>query len=520
MNNFLTLLKISIKTNLSSSQNFSTRKKAGNTAVLAILIVIMGGYAFLLAYQMGKQFSANGMENLLMLFAIIGSVFFTFLNSIISSFHFIFKSKDQDLLLSMPIPVTQIFLAKALSMLALLYIYVAPVYIPFFIAYFIFAGVNAAMVIYAILGFFLTPLFAFAIGLIIGMLLNSMNSLRAAKPLYIIFMIAFIVLVMIISGNPTAAMNYLSGNSQNIISTAGIVYFPYYLLSKAIQNSSFLNFLAFFAINIVPIGVLVLVSSKYYVKLTSFFARGQKTKKFEYKESVNNNVMGVLVKKELKRLISSANYLINSCIGPLMLIVLVVINMVSGAISEMLGEQITVMAVLYIAFTTLLNSPLAVSISLEGESFWIYKSMPIKPSQILNAKILMQLIIFLPLSLIGMVLFVIVFKIGISGIIMLALFTIIINLFGAMLGMTIGLKKYNLHYTNELQIVKQSSAVFITMIVGLIISATIFVPYLFIDKYIPETWYVLIINAILAIITFIMYQKLMSITTEDFNKIN
>jgi ABC-2 type transport system permease protein len=201
VDNFWALLKISFKTNLTSAQSLSTRKKTGSAAVLIVLVVMMTGYMFVLAYQMGKSFAENGMADLLILFAVIGGVFFTFINSIISSFHFIFKSKDMDILLAMPIKTSIIVSTKMLSVLALLYIYIAPVYIPFFTAYFIFAGVKFSMIVYAVLGFFLTPLFAFALGLLVGMLLNSLNSLRFAKPLYLIFMLAFIVFVMVISSN-------------------------------------------------------------------------------------------------------------------------------------------------------------------------------------------------------------------------------------------------------------------------------------------------------------------------------
>ncbi len=520
VNDFLALLKISFKTNLTSAQAFATRKKGASTAALILLMAIMTGYMFALAYQMGKSLAENGMEEMLILFAVIGGVFFTFLNSIISSFHFIFKSKDQELLLSMPIPQYKIFLTKTLSVLALLYAYVAPIYVPFFVVYFIFAGVNAAMVIFSLLGFFLTPLLAFAIGLLIGMLLNSLNSLRFAKPLYIIFMLAFIVFVMIITSNPAQTMAFLYGNSGRITNIVSAVYFPFYLLSKAVRSNDILAFLGFVAINAVPITLLVMVCFKHYVKLISFFSRGVKTKKFEYKESGGSTLMGILLKKELKRLTYSTNYMINSCIGPLILIIIVVINLFNGALSNAMGAPIIVVAMLYISFTVLLNSPLAVSISLEGETFWIYKSIPVQPIEIINAKLLMQLIIFLPLSFAGLILLSIVFKISAIGVIMLVLFTLAINAFGATLGMTIGLKKYNLHYTNELQVVKQSAAVFITMLIGLLVAATVFAPYLLLGKYIGETWYVLIMTALVSVAAAVMYFKLASVTAEDFNKIN
>lgn len=520
MDNFWALLKISFKTNLTSAQSLSTRKKTGSAAVLIVLVVMMTGYMFVLAYQMGKSFAENGMADLLILFAVIGGVFFTFINSIISSFHFIFKSKDMDILLAMPIKTSIIVSTKMLSVLALLYIYIAPVYIPFFTAYFIFAGVKFSMIVYAVLGFFLTPLFAFALGLLVGMLLNSLNSLRFAKPLYLIFMLAFIVFVMVISSNPEQAMSFLSGNSSNIINVTGVVYFPYYLLSKAIKEGNILYFLAYGAVNIVPIVLLVALCSKYYVKFASFFARSQKARRFEYREAASTNIMGTLLKKELKKLVSSTNYLINSCIGPLILIVIVVINMVNGALSAMIGAPITVVAMLYISFTVLLNSPLAVSISIEGESFWIYKSIPVRPLDIINAKLLMQLIIFLPLSIAGMILLCVAFKVGLSGIIMLFLFTVAINAFGATLGMTIGLKKYNLHFTNELQVVKQSSAVFITMLVGMLVAGTVFAPYLLVAKYLSEIWYGAIMTSFIAIAAGILYYKLSNINSEDFNKIN
>jgi len=324
---------------------------------------------------------------------------------------------------------------------------------------------------------------------------------------------------MVISSNPQRAMEFLSGNTDGIINVSGAIYFPYYLLSKAIKEGNVLYFLAFGAINLLPIGLLAALCSKYYVKLVSFFSRSPKTRKFEYKQATSAKLMIVLLKKELKRLFFSTNYLINSCIGPLILIVLAIINMVNGAISGMLGAPVTVVAMLYISFTVLLNSPLAVSISLEGESFWIYKSIPVSPADIIRAKLLMQLIIFLPLSFVGTILMCIALKAFALDIVVLLLFTVVINVFGAVLGMTVGLKKYNLHYTNELQVVKQSSAVFITMVIGLLTAAAVFAPYMLLGKYINEIWYIAAATVALAVTAGIMYAKLTNISSEKFNKI-
>ena len=113
-----------------------------------------------------------------------------------------------------------------------------------------------------------------------------------------------------------------------------------------------------------------------------------------------SSVGAALLKKETGRLFSSATYVMNSFMGGIFAIicaVMVVLNsdiikeLVSDLVSSELlsGSEGAVCAIAVMAVTVFINSmnvPSAASISLEGKTLWILKSMPVTAKEVLTAK--------------------------------------------------------------------------------------------------------------------------------------
>ncbi len=98
----------------------------------------------------------------------------------------------------------------------------------------------------------------------------------------------------------------------------------------------------------------------------------------------------------------------------------------------------------------------ATSISMEGKNWWILKSLPLTAKSILDAKILMNLLLFLPFYILSELFTFLALRPGIVGFIWLLLIPAELILFSCVYGIVVNLHFPVLEWENEVSVVKQS----------------------------------------------------------------
>lgn len=98
------------------------------------------------------------------------------------------------------------------------------------------------------------------------------------------------------------------------------------------------------------------------------------------------------------------------------------------------------------------------SISMEGKNWWIVKSLPLSVKNILDAKILMNLLLMLPFYLLSELLLVFALKPDVWEFLWLVLIPAAMILFSCVYGITINLHFPVLEWESEVSVVKQSAS--------------------------------------------------------------
>lgn len=182
------------------------------------------------------------------------------------------------------------------------------------------------------------------------------------------------------------------------------------------------------AINIIPLILFIYIASIKYFKIVSkskeTSAKSRKVKKM--KVISQKGKISSLVSKELKRYFSS---------------------------------------VVYTGFMTSITSS---SISLEGKSFNILKSMPVETKKILLAKVTESNIITIPIILLCDVIFFVAFKIPVIDIIYILLVSIIVPTLTAIIGLLVNLKHPKMNAASDTEVVKQSMSSMISVMIGMV----------------------------------------------------
>ena len=108
------------------------------------------------------------------------------------------------------------------------------------------------------------------------------------------------------------------------------------------------------------------------------------------------------------------------------------------------------------------------SISLEGKSLWIIKMLPVSTSKIFASKIMVNLTVLLPTAIIVCTFFGIYLKLSLVNFIFTYLISFAYSIFTSVLGLLLNLLFPKFDYDNEVRVIKQSLAVFLSILIGII----------------------------------------------------
>ena len=160
------------------------------------------------------------------------------------------------------------------------------------------------------------------------------------------------------------------------------------------------------------------------------------------------------------------------------------------------------------------------SISLEGKTINITKSLPIKEETILKSKILTCYVIELPFIIFSDIVFFIKFKPSIFYLVLILLLSFLIILLTSCIGLIANLKYPKMNATNDTEVVKQSMSSMISVFIGIgfFIGSALAVAYL--NKYLKLRILLVLHISLITIISIILYFIIMKFGTKEYRKIN
>lgn len=473
MKNTINLTKIYFKETLTNSFSRSSKRSGAKNALIFVFLFIF--VAMCLGYSLynlaSMQISISGSANGIIIIGLMMSTIMVIMMTAFDTQGYFYKSKDYDMLQSLPIKTTSIVTAKYLSSYAMSFIYNAMIALPTFVIYFWFEKINVISIIFAIIGLILLPAFTQLLGSLLAWVVNIISSKMKNKNIMrSVITILFLILlfVFIYSAETTTFANAFI---KDVPLAIKIVLPQIYFLYNAVTNASMLWFLAFVVINLSFATISIIVVSISYKKINSALNTNLKSKnkgKIYYKKS---KVIFSLVKKEAKTFFSTPIYLMNGIMGPVLVIIMAV--MLANGIWKISGEGLNIYAIISMTLLTLpigLVPTTAVSISIEGDKFYTLKSLPIKYETIIISKIAFNLILSFPFLLIAQIILWAVnpFELGIC--ILLFFYYIISLILYSSFGMLMNLKMPRLKWSSETQAVKQGGSLIVTMIVNMIVS--------------------------------------------------
>ena len=447
-----------IKATLSEGMNLfrvNTKKKTtfSRVGVPILLTFLLMFLMFSYSIMIMDQLHPVNMDFVLLAMFVFLTSILTIIEGIYKAGNLIFNCKDDNLLLSLPIKRSTVVFIRIFKFYLFELMYNSVFLVPSMIVYAIFVHPSISYYVVSIIAILVFPIVPILISCLLGTVITYLASKFKGKNIAQTIITMIVLLgIMYFSYNSDNLLGNLAQNAASVNSFITKVYFPAGMYIELVTNFNYLILLEFIAIHIVLFALIVLIIGRVYFRINSGF-KSVKTRK------------------------SNGTYkgfgLVLFLIGCILLVVkydgFVESIMVAGPVVSMdlIANYLPIIFFGFLCFTCFMTSITSSMISLEGRTFNILKSLPIKPYKVVQAKVLTALIVMLPCLLVGDLMIFIKFHFDIINIFLLLIASVTLAFVAETMGIIINLRYPKMDATNDTEVVKQSLSSSISVFGGM-----------------------------------------------------
>ena len=510
------------------------KKTTGASAVLYAIILLF------LVFSLGMMFymiADTLAEPLFLLdygwlyFALIGmiSVAIAVLLCAFTTYSSLFHAKDNELLLSMPIPTGSILIARMLSVFLMALVYSGVVFIPAVIRYAMTEYATAAGIICSLILFFLNSLLILALSCFAGWVVALVASKVRNKSAVTVFAyIAFLAVYYVIYFRMNSILGSIIQNLEEVGDKVAAAVWPALQFGRGCTgNVTAMLLFAVFALAVFAIACVVM--NRGFVKIATA-NKGAAKKKYVERDAKAASAGTALIRKEFGRFLSSPAYIMNCGIGLFFMLAFAVFVIIKRqdiyttiyqvfGIGENFRDFFGVIAAAVVAMFAGMSYLTAPSVSLEGKNIWIVQTAPVSAAQVLKAKEMLQLVMDVPVTVLLSIAVSLALKLGPLMTVLIIVMNVIFVAFNASLGLMLNLRFPRLDWTNEVQPIKQSLPVMVALFGSWIIAAAIGGLFFLAAGSIRGEIYLLLVSVVLAGLTALMNAWIFRRGAEIFSKL-
>lgn len=403
----------------------------------------------------------------------------------------LYHARDNELLLSMPIPPSLILLSRMVFLFVINTVFAAVVAVPAFVVYLLCGAPSLLSAIGFVVFFLLLSVLALAISCLLGWLVALITSRMKHKNIFsLIFMLIFLVLYFAIMMSLGAGAEELEELDITPLVTALSPYLTVFTwIGNALLYGDLLSAGLFLLVFAAVVGLAALFLTRTYTRILTT-NRGGAQYTYREKAAKQSSATVALVKKEIAHFVGNATYMLNEGLGLLFAVGISIYFLVSretvfAVLEELeLSPALGLVPSLAAGLLCLCSSMVIISapsVSLEGKNVWLAQSLPLHGGQVLCAKAYAHMVVATPFFLVSSILCAVASGAGILEALGLLLLPFACNTFCAFLGVTFNILLPKLDWINEAYAVKSGAAVALTMfgmmaVSGLLIVAMAVLP--------------------------------------------
>lgn len=453
-------------------------KKQGKRALgtMAAMVFALGYLSVFYSIMMAEAFDSIGMLPTLLGMMALASSALILMFSIFETKGVLFGFGDYDIVMSWPVSVRAVAASRVFSMYAYNFIYALLLLLPAGVVYAVKASPAWWFYPLYLVLMALVPALPSIVGALLGTVLTVATA--RAKKSNLMSILAQMVLVIAIMFLSMRASMTLSDPSQMANSAGAIsamiasVYPPAKWFQDALTSVSPMGFVWLLLLSLASIGILLFWLGGNFVAINSRIKSKPKGETFVMRRQARSGKMIALFRRERARYFSSSLYVVNTAFSYVMLLVAGVALLVKAdAVTNFfeIPELAPLMSIVPFALGWIVSmgTTTAASISMEGKSLWIVKSMPVSARDWLTAKLMVTLMLAIPCVLVTSTLIVIGLKPGVADAISMYLIPLVYSLAFGVFGLWLNIRMPRMDWQNEAEVVKQGGSVMVCIFSGM-----------------------------------------------------
>lgn len=532
MNKNVILLKnLLLSTSQWNSYKFCKDKKkrgriAGNFIGRVILFIMLMAYCIGNCIGYGKFGLAGAIpEMCAMLLAGLSFVFTFFKTN-----GYLFNFKEYDMLMALPYEPKSIASAKFLYMYIKSLPWYMSVSISMLAGYAVYEKPGIAVFPVWIILSMIIPIIPMLAAAFLGFIVARIGSgvknktmVQTILTLLLVFSCFGLQYLMedMFRNNKTAeVLNSLSSATG----TAGRIYLPIEWFRGSVVELKISDMLLLVGITLVLFELVFIPVGKSYRKINSALKSHSASRAFTMTEQKQKSVIDAIVFKEFKRMTGSVTYVTNAGLGVIMClvagIVVLFIDVEKLLDKAMMGAPITMEMVypaipLIVYFFIGMAATTAMTPSLEGKNYWIVQSLPIRKRTLYQGKMLFNIYLTVPVMTFTILTVCFSAKVPPLNTALYVLQGLVLCAFSTCWGCVCGIKHMRLDWENEIEVIKQGSAVSLYLLPNMFITMALIGAVVYFSQFINSLMITCVMIVVLSIFAALSYAKVMALTKED-----
>lgn len=483
MGKMFSLLRASLTDNMSIFNIKSKKQGASKKLLPFFLAAVIVFYMWIYANMLMEEFDKVGMTFVALTLFVFVTTLFTIVEGIYKSSSLLFNCKDDNLMFSLPLRKGTVLGLRIFKFYLFEVVYNALFLAPAMFTYTQHVSVDASYYFICLLALILLPVIPVALSCVIGMIISAFSARFKKKNfIQIIVTTIFLLGVMYVAFNLESLLGKLAEHATSINDLITKLYYPAGAFTGLVTNFSVNDLLFFIGIHVVISAAIVFLLSRIYFKINSRVHAVKVNKKSTHYKIKTHNITRALIGKEAKKFATSPVFVTNAAFGLVLFVAGVIVfsikaddfiaslNAVKPIDPSTIYSVVPLALIGFIIVSCLMSSITSSMISLEGKSFNILKSLPVKPYTIIKAKILTAVLVCIPFILIGDIIAFIRFDFNILEIILTLIASFIVPLVAQTIGIIVNLRFPKMDALNDAEVVKQSASSTVAVFAGLILS--------------------------------------------------
>lgn len=478
--------------------------------VIAMAVLYVGAFSYGLA--------VIGMADIIPLYLYAVSSLLILIFSFFKAGSTLFSVKGFDLLVSLPVSRAAMIVSRFACMYVTNLMLGLLIMLPGLACYGYF--VRPALGFYGIflLGSLFLPLLPLTVSSILGAGITALSSRSRHRSIAeTILMLALVVGVLggslfLSDKESQFTVEMMQNIAETLSVRIGHIYPPAIWFSDALSGDLRAGGLML-AIPLVIFTIFVVALQKYFLKICAAIHAVSAKNDYRMTSLQRSSHIVALWRRELRRYFASSVYVTNTLVGYIMALLLSVAICVMGLDRIIMlmglpdvGEAIGNCLPLALSCLLCMTSTTSCSISMEGNTFWQLRTLPVSAKEIYDGKILLNLSVAAPFYVLSVIFLGVAIRPDVLQLMWLIVIPACYLLFSGVMGITVNLMFPVLEWENEVRVVKQSASMLVGMLIGILSGAIPLLGMVFMRNCTPEQIY-LPTFVIMTALTLLLYKR-------------